>query len=698
MELMADGLAGHEFDFYSYVKHSHWTGGHHDYSDLHEAAPYWFNYIVPLAYGLDDPRLKDQIRQFVDFVITAQSWDGWLGPETTEATRDLWARFPLMLGLSQLVEADESYAEEVIPAMYRFIRIMQDMLSNDYQGYVSWGRARGHDMVLTVQWLYENYPMDDYHQWVLVDTMKMLIEGAFNWPYFFSEDVFPKQDLDTLPDFNLPYDFQHVVNVGQALKSAAVIRRMSRNDSLLETARNAVNWTFMYHGSPSGAIIGDERISGVSPRRGYLYRAIGDKSFADRCERTAFNALPVMMSPDWWAHQYVAQTNQPYSRPLPESPFFNVNNRGQTYGLEPHYPCCTVNHPQGYPKFLSASFVRVGQHGLGHALLSPARLSTSLEKGENPITIDCQTNYPFENILLYTITALKPFRFSIRVPEWYIPEESYLRINNGHRLRLHPDEESGMHTLQIHAGITTVTYHLGAEIRIEPRANDTIAIHHGALLYALEIGQKVTSRPPRSFFQQPLPEKDILPQTRDYTIMNTTAWAVAIDPTSLKFHPSKSNARDQNRVEDDDGEEEEEQKKDKFGMEEVVHPLPNPIFKPGSPPTFITARACEIEWSYEHGFPSIPPLLRERKCVSEVYQVKLIPYGAAKIHMAELPTLNLSSSASWGDLGGDRGHESDEPKERCKQMVYKEDEWSWQKEEKKARKKQEEEEDGWKEL
>jgi hypothetical protein len=42
----------------------------------------------------------------------------------------------------------------------------------------------------------------------------------------------------------------------------------------------------------------------------YLYKAIGDRNFADRCELTAFNALPVMVTPDWWSHQYVAQTNQ----------------------------------------------------------------------------------------------------------------------------------------------------------------------------------------------------------------------------------------------------------------------------------------------------------------------------------------------------------------------------------------------------
>ncbi len=85
-------------------------------------------------------------------------------------------------------------------------------------------------MVLTAQWLYENHPRDNYRQWLLLETMKMLIDGAFDWPYFFSEDVFPKQDLDTLPDFDLPYDFEHVVNVAQGwlfVKMACLSRSLT---------------------------------------------------------------------------------------------------------------------------------------------------------------------------------------------------------------------------------------------------------------------------------------------------------------------------------------------------------------------------------------------------------------------------------------------------------------------------------------
>lgn len=127
--------------------------------------------------------------------------------------------------------------------------------------------------------------------------------------------------------------------------------RMTRNASLLTQTFLAVNLTTKYHGASSGTIIADEYLGGQSTRRGselcmavemifsmsYLYRFLGDNSFADHAELALFNALPSGIAEDWWSHQYVTQTNQPWSRNLTAVPYYNVVSYGNVYGLEPNF-------------------------------------------------------------------------------------------------------------------------------------------------------------------------------------------------------------------------------------------------------------------------------------------------------------------------------------------------------------------------
>lgn len=105
LQLSADGLGGHLFEFYRYVSRSTWLGGDWEYSELNEASPYWFNYIVPLAWSLDDAKLKSQAKAYLDYVLDHQAQDGWLGPETTRQTRGIWARSLLLFGLTVSCQA-----------------------------------------------------------------------------------------------------------------------------------------------------------------------------------------------------------------------------------------------------------------------------------------------------------------------------------------------------------------------------------------------------------------------------------------------------------------------------------------------------------------------------------------------------------------------------------------------------------------
>merc|ERR1712093_597805 len=95
--------------------------------------------------------------------------------------------------------------------------------------------------------------------------------------------------------------------------------------------------------------------------------------------------MPAMILPDWWAHQYVAQTNQPASHELRGNPFWNVGPWGTTFGTEPNYPCCAVRFSTGLPKYIASSFVRAadGEDHIIHGLLGPSELRTSFRKSHS---------------------------------------------------------------------------------------------------------------------------------------------------------------------------------------------------------------------------------------------------------------------------------------------------------------------------
>lgn len=645
MQLMADGLAGHEHDFYQYVAHSSWLGGDQEYSDLNEGFPYWFNGLVPLAYGLDDARLKQQVTSAAQTVLDRQASDGWIGPENGTA-RNFWARYPFFLGLIQLAEADSAWTDKVVSHLHSFMTLMDSMMKNNYTGYIyhdgdkldegdfQWGQVRSQDMMITLQWLYEKHPGNQSQ--LLLDNMKYLHEKGYNWEDWYTQDGYFgrgfDKDLGTLPtdltDDNFP--FEHGVNVGQGLKAVAVVRRWNHNDSLIQTAMNGVNWTMQYHGASSGTILADERLVGLAPWSGselctdvetmyslsYLYQALGTNYYADRAELAAFNSLPVALTPDWWAHQYMSEPNQPYAQNLSETPFWNTNTWGQTFGLEPNYPCCTVNHPQGWPKFLSASFVRVGENGLAHALLSPGTVNTTV--GGHVATISSITTYPFLDTIQYTISSSTPFDFHVRVPSW-AGAKSSIQMNSEQSSPLSPDPESGMHKISLGQGNTQITYTLDSTaIRPMSRENDTVAIYKGALLYALKISSSNTSTSPKDTSgTSPYPGPDSAPaQSRDYEYHNESAWNYAIDTSTLHYHGPDAVGAD--------------------------YELANPIFASGAPPAYISVMGCQIDWPlYKGSVPDFAPTGDNRKCLGNATMLRLVPYGSAKTHMAELPTISL---------------------------------------------------------
>src|SRR5690242_8586161 len=55
LRIQADGLSGHLDEFWPDIANSRWIGGD---AEGWERGPYWLDGIVPLAYLLDDERLR----------------------------------------------------------------------------------------------------------------------------------------------------------------------------------------------------------------------------------------------------------------------------------------------------------------------------------------------------------------------------------------------------------------------------------------------------------------------------------------------------------------------------------------------------------------------------------------------------------------------------------------------------------------
>lgn len=305
----------------------------------------------------------------------------------------------------------------------------------------------------------------------------------------------------------------------------------------------------------------------------------------------------------------MTEPNQAFSKNLSATPFFDTNTLSQTFGIEPNYPCCTVNHPQGYPKFTMYSYLRKGKKGIVHALLSPGRVETQVQG--KPVSVDCQTDYPFNGTLSYAVKCEDSFELYLRVPKW--ATSTTVQVGDSQIHTPPVDPHSGLIELKVPSGTTKIRYDLEMELQTVSRANDTVAIYRGPLLYAFHIPHTVSSGPPKFYTNQTdYPAGTYPPQAQDHTLLNTTEWNIAIDPTTLEFHQGAG-------------------------------PLPSPTFEDGKLPAYVTVRACLIEWPMFVGaVPGTPIPKKERKCLGDTFEAILRPYGSAKLHMSDLPTIDLS--------------------------------------------------------
>ena len=616
LRLQADGLTGHLDEFWPDVARSRWFGGD---AEGWERAPYWLDGAIPLAFLLDEPKLKSRLARYVDHIVASQRPDGWYAPYPEDAAArryDLWA---ILLANKALVQYHEATGDaRVLEAVRRSLRAL--LAGLDRTPLYDWGRFRWYEGLVSAFYVYER----TREAWLLDLARKLRAQGVDFEALYQSEDL-----TVPTPRRGLWKWTKHVVNTAMATKAAALSWRIDERPRDRAFARRMIELLDRHHGQATGMFSGDECLAGRNPIQGtelcavveflysleHLFSIFGDPFFADRLERVAFNALPATFAPDMWSHQYDQQVNQVQCTINPDHMWTTNGPESNLYGLEPNYGCCTSNMHQGWPKLVAHLWMKTPDEGLVAAAYAPSRAAFAAR--DVPVAVEVDTDYPFRETLTVTVRPERPVRFPLvlRVPAW--AEGATMSVATGAE---QPMRAGTLHRIEREwSGEVSLAVRFPMRARVSVRYNEAVSVERGPLVYSLAIGEEWT----RVNVDKPHRE---LPHG-DFEVRPTTPWnyGLVLDPA----HPEAA-----------------------LRFEE--HPVGDRPFSPEGAGTSARVRAQRLPgWRLVNGWageispadtawahPATPD------GVGPVEEVRLIPYGCTNIRMTEFPRLEEGPPSS----------------------------------------------------
>ncbi len=590
LEIQARGLSGHIDEFWpSLAAASGWLGGS---GESWERGPYYMDGLIPLAYLLDDARLKAKAEKWVRWTLENQRADGSIGPEKN---RDWW---PIMVMLKVLTQYQEATGDaRVAPLMEKYFA--HQLASLEARPLERWAVYRWQDEALSVAWLYNRTGNRR-----LLELARLLAHQGYIWRAQFEDFQFRGKALPGETALKT-----HVVNNAMALKTSAVWWLFSRDAADRRAALRQLEEMDRYHLLPNGVHSGDEHYAGRNPSQGtelcavvegmfsleQMIAILGEAALGDRLEKMAFNPLPGTFSGDMWSHQYDQQPNQVLCT-LAKRDWTTNGDESNLFGLEPNFGCCTANFHQGWPKFAASLWMATPDGGLAAVAYAPSRALA--RAGAVDVEVIEKTEYPFRDQIVILVNPSAPARFplELRIPAW--ATEARLAVN-------------GKPVEGVRAGVfhriarrwtkgDRVELVLPMKVRVSRWHQDSVAIDRGPLVYSLRIGEdwrKLRDKAPAA----------------DWEVYPTTPWNYALDIDMVKPEAS---------------------------FEVIEKPVGEmPFSSPGAPVEMrVRGRRLKAWKLVNNSAGPMPPSPVTSQEPLET--LTLIPYGSAKLRITAFPWLS----------------------------------------------------------
>ena len=601
LELQKNGLNGHlgEISAWLQKEDNAWltNGGKWGWEEV----PYWLRGYGNLSYVLGDDKMTKETFFWIENILKSQREDGNFGPlHQNNGKQDFWPNMIVLWIMQSYYEYTND--QRVIDFMSKYCNYLLTVPDEDFL-YSYWENSRGGDKLWSVAWLY-NRTNDEK----LLTLAEKIHRNTADWTR-----------STQLPNW-------HNVNIAQCFREPATYYMFTKDSAMLAASYNVQSLIRRAFGQVPGGMFGaDEnaRIGFFDPRQGtetcgfveqmasdeIMLLITGDPYWAENCEDVAFNSYPASLMPDYKALRYITSPNHVISDSKNHHP--GIDNRGPFLAMNPFSSrCCQHNHGFGWPYYAEHLILATPDNGAAAVLYNDCKAKVKVADGAE-VTINEETNYPFEEKIRFTIETdgSVTFPFYLRIPSWC--KNASILINgkkinekliSGQYARINREWQSG--------DIVELNVPMDYSIRNWQVNKNSVSVNYGPLTLSLKIKEEYKKMDSRE------------------TAIGDSKWQEGADASAwptYEIHPASpwNYALEVNN---------------RITIERKAWPADNnPFTLENVPLEFKTKGRIIPEWTIdEYGLCGVLPYENAKKS-EQSDEITLIPMGAARLRITAFP-------------------------------------------------------------
>jgi len=395
----------------------------------------WRDGFIRNAILLDDKENLVKVRQYINYILSTQDKDGYLGIYSqdlrynfADENGELWSKTTLLRGLLAWYEytGDKKVFRAVEKAVKNVMEHYPVYHSSPFKSVKPFAGGLTHGLVFT----------DILDRMYQLTGKQIYLEYALFLYQDFSENTL-NEDAQYLKTLDPAYKLkEHGVHTYEHLRPLSVAWIASGNPEM-ERALKSYQSKIQSCITPAGGPIGDEWVAGRTAdasTTGYEYCSIhelmdgycnllqktGDVQYGDMTERIFFNAAQGARHPEKSCIAY-CKTDNSYSMTGTINGQSEPEHQQTRFKYSPAHQdvavCCVPNAGRISPYFVKSMWMK-DREGLIATLPGPCRVETTINNQK--VTIEENTDYPFRFSFQFNISVEKPvhFKLKIRKPGW----------------------------------------------------------------------------------------------------------------------------------------------------------------------------------------------------------------------------------------------------------------------------------------